>query len=134
MTPDKNGHLNLLPDTAAMHGKVKAEGQGNNRNIGFWDNAQDWVSWDKVKITRPGRYRVSAQLAALQDGAEFTIDIAGQTLNGKAPNTGAWTKYQTVALGEVTINEPGTIAVTVRPNAAAWKAINLRFIELIPEN
>lgn len=131
VTADNNGVLNLIVDKAEMHGgQVKTEGSGNNQNIGFWDKSDEWVSWDKVNITQPGTYKISAQIAATNAGAGFTIEIAGQTLKATAPNTDDWTKYQTVDLGEVKINEAGTFVLSVRPDVATWKAINLRGIHL----
>lgn len=131
IAPDKNGVLNLGADKAEMHGgQVKTEGNGNNLNIGFWDKSDDWVSWDKVKITQPGTYKVSAQIAAMGDNSGFSLEIGGQTLKATAPNTGDWTKYQTVELGQVEIKDAGTLAVNVRPDAATWKPINLRSIQL----
>lgn len=49
VSPDAQGDYLLLPDDANLHGdQIKTEAQGGQPNIGFWDNATDWVSW-KVK-------------------------------------------------------------------------------------
>ena len=133
VAPDKDGVLKLSVDKADLHGeKLNLEGPDNRRNIGFWDNASDWVSWDKVKIERAGKYRVSAEIAAVNDSAQLMVKIAGQTLNLKAINTGDWTKYQIVELGEINIAQAGTIAVEMRPNAQDWHAVNVRGLRLTP--
>ena len=133
VAPDKDGVLNLSASKADMHGEqVNVEGAEGKLNIGFWDKPGEWVSWDKVKIEKPGKYRVSAEIAAINDRAQLTVKIAGQTLNLKAINTGAWTKYQIVEIGEVNFAQAGTMAIEVRPNAQDWHAINLRGLRLVP--
>lgn len=74
---------------------------------------------------------MTARLATIHDGAEFVIEVAGQKLEGKAPNTGAWETYQNLALGKVAFKQAGKVALTIRPrDAARWKPINLASIQL----
>ena len=55
----------LLANVHALpHGeKINHENQGGQPNIGFWDNAQEWVSW-KVNFKAAGKFRVTASCAA----------------------------------------------------------------------
>ncbi len=84
---DAKGSFNLAADLAELHGdQIKQESQGGQPNIGFWDKGDEYVSW-KVKLDKPGIFKVTASCATLHADAEFTIDIGGQKLNGKASQT-----------------------------------------------
>lgn len=133
VAPDANGVLTLDADKADLHGDVLGvEGEKGQRNLGNWRNAQEWASWAKVKIERPGTYRVSADVAGQSDSGQIALKIAGQTLNIKAVNTGGWQKYQRVELGEVKIEQAGMITVEARPVAEGWQAFNLSNVRLTP--
>jgi alpha-L-fucosidase len=131
--PDASGTLTLAADAAELHGdQIKVEERGGAANVGFWDRGSDWISW-RASVAKPGRYRVSAALAAVVPGAPFVVDVGGQTLPGAAPNTGAWDQFQTVDLGEIEIKQPGDLTIALRPrDPAAWKPINLRGVVLRP--
>ena len=62
---DAKGNFTLAPDDAELHGdQIKVEAQGGQPNIGFWDKAEDWVSW-KVKFDKPGTSTVSASCSTI---------------------------------------------------------------------
>lgn len=127
------GVLNLDPGLAELHGEtIQTEAKDGILNIGYWFNPADSVSWT-VTVPSPATYRVSASIATLSDGAEFTIQAGSQTVSGTAPNTGDWAKFKTIDLGTLKLDTRGDILVSVRPkDAATWKAINLRWIVLTP--
>jgi hypothetical protein len=128
--PDNRGTFALSPDLAELHGSLRTEERGGITNIGFWNNANDWASWT-LDVPHPGIYEVSARVATTNDGAEFAIEVGGQKLEGKAPQTGAWDRYQNVSLGKVTLEQAGRVTMTIRPrDAAHWKPINLASIQL----
>ncbi len=131
IAPDGRGRLVLSPDDASFHGgRMAAENKGGQPNIGFWDNAGDWASW-KVRFDRPGRYAVRTASAALHDGGEFVVQIAGQELVGRPAKTGSWDMFAGVNLGIVEIKSAGEQTVTIRArNPARWRAINVRAIRL----
>lgn len=134
LAADAEGVFRLTADDVDLHGEqIKVEQKGSRTNIGFWDKANEWVSW-KADVAKAGRFKVSAQVATVHKGAEFTVELAGQKLVGKPLPTSAWDKYSTVDLGTVEIKQPGIQTVSVRPNAAAWKAINLIGLTLKPAN
>ena len=130
---EPNGSYTLGADAADLHGdQIKQEAQGGQPNIGFWDKADEWVSW-KVKVEKAGTYKVSASTATVNGEAEFVVEAAGQQLTGKAPQTGDWAEFRETDVGELKIEQPGDQTLKVRPkDAATWKAINLRFIKLTP--
>jgi alpha-L-fucosidase len=128
--PDNRGTFALSPDLAELHGGLRTEERAGIPNIGFWNNANDWASWT-LDVPQPGVYQVSASMAATHGDGDFVIEVAGQKLQGKAPNTGAWEKYQKVPLGKVTFEQAGKVTLTIRPSDPAhWKAINVASIQL----
>jgi alpha-L-fucosidase len=131
--PDSKGTYTLGADAADLHGdQIKQEAQGGQPNIGFWDKPDEWVSW-KMKVEKPGAYKVSASTASLNDGVEFVVEVAGQQLTGKVPQTGNWSEFHETAVGQLKLDQPGDQTLKVRPkDAATWKAINLRCLKLTP--
>jgi alpha-L-fucosidase len=131
--PEANGSYTLGADAAELHGdQIKQESQGGQPNIGFWDKADEWVSW-KVKFPKPGTYKVSANTASPNGDVEFVVEAASQQLPGKTTQTGSWTEFRETDVGQLKIEQPGDQTIKVRPkDAASWKAINLRFIKLAP--
>ena len=129
--PDAGGNFTLGAEDAEMHGEgVKTENQGGQPNIGFWDNAQDWVSW-KVKFKEPGSFKVSASCAAANRDSALAVEIAGQKVEAKVPATGAWDKFTTIELGAIEVREAREQTVKVRPrDPQAWSPVNLRWVKL----
>jgi alpha-L-fucosidase len=124
--PDAAGNVELLPDTGEMHGGLKAENQGGQPNIGFWDNPEDYVSW-KVDFKQAGRFKVTALCATINAQSEFVVEVAGQKLAGTVQRTGTWADFKPVEAGTIEVKKAGKQEVAVRPkDAASWKAINLQ--------
>ena len=100
--------------------------------IGYWDNATDWVSWS-VPHLDPGDYTISARAASPDGGREFTVKIAGQQWFGSTAKTKAWDEFTDVPLGIVHITQPGPSAVEFHPRSAGhWGPTNLSAIRLMP--
>ena len=129
--PGADGGFTLPADLAEMHGSgVRVEQRQDEANIGFWDSAQDWVSW-KVKFPAAGTYEVTARCATTVGPTELVVEMAGKELVGKVPRTPSWDDYETVALGKAQVTQAGEAVVKVRPrDAATWKAVNLRRVSL----
>lgn len=133
LRPDAKGVLTLGADMADLQGhRIKIENQGGPPNIGFWDNGNEWVSW-KVAFPQSGTFKLTACCSALSDQAEFVVEIAGQQVCAKAPQTGSWTRFQNVDLGRIQIKQAGEQTVKIRPkDAKTWKAMNLRSVTVSP--
>ena len=134
MTPaveaDSSGNLNLVPDSADLHGsQLQVEEKGGSPNIGFWDKASESVSW---KVNLPaGKYTVSASIASVFEGGKFAVTMPDMAADGTAPNTGSWDIFKEVSLGEVEISHGGVQNVTIHSlDEKSWKAINLRWVKL----
>ncbi len=146
---DANGVLRLAAPDAELHGGVQYEPGAGHDNLGYWINPADWAEWP-VKITQPGTFTVTAEIAALGSGS-FTVEAyeakqlatallsrtkpalpSQQSVAGTAPNTGDYGKYRTVTLGTLTVPEAGSASVSVHPVAAGWQPMNLRSLTLTP--
>ena len=130
---EANGSYTLGADSAELHGsQIKQETQGSQPNIGFWDKADEWVSW-KVKFPKAGTYKVSASAASPNGDVEFILETASYQIPAKTTQTGSWSEFRETDIGQLKIEQSGDQTIKVRPkDAASWKAINLRFIKLSP--
>ena len=122
--------LHLAAADAVKHGLVRYEAGGDRDNLGYWDNPADWVEWSVV-ITMPGKFHVTAQIAAPVVEA-FTITAGGQSVKGHAPDTGNFTTFQSVDLGTLAITQTGRVWISVHPVADGWKWMNLKSLTLTP--
>ena len=134
VSPAADGSLALTAEAAEPHGGVQAEMRVGEVNLGYWNNPQDWVSW-QAKLTRPGKYHVTAQTASPNPDVPVALEAGGISLTGKALRTASHDDYATLDFGTLEIEQPGLQTIKVRPaDAAAWKPINLRGVLFQPEN
>jgi len=133
ITPDSKNRLIFSADDATLHGEnLKLEEQGGKPDIGFWDKGDEWVSW-RAKNVKPGVYAASVVTATLSGEAKFTVEIGDQRIASGPPASGGWDKFSTTSLGMVEIKQAGDLDVKVRAtDPAAWQAINLNSVRLIP--
>jgi alpha-L-fucosidase len=131
--PDAKGNVILSATNAELHGVgIQLETQGGLPDIGFWTSGDEWVFW-KAQFPKAGAFKVSATLAAMDADADFVVEVGGQSINGQAPVTGGWDKFQTIELGQIKIKLPGELVVKVRAqDAVDWKPINLNSVRLTP--
>ena len=131
IAPDDKGQLTFMADDATLHGQaIKLEEQGGLSDIGYWDKADEWVSWT-AHIAKAGTYKVSATIAAANGPAEFVIGVGDKTLAAQSPQTSGWDQFSTTDLGEIRVSQPGDLTVNVRAkDGASWKPINLNSVRL----
>ena len=111
--PEAKGGFRLDANDAELHGAaIKVESRGVHTNIGYWEKATDWASWN-VHFDQPGTYQVHLDLSTL-GGAVYVVEIGDQALAGKARPTGNWDKFQSSTAGRIEITAPGVRAVKVR--------------------
>jgi alpha-L-fucosidase len=129
----KDGSIDLHARFAVVHGKTaRYEHGGGKDNIGFWTDANDWVSWDFV-VERGGTFQVEITYACDKGtgGSEFVVEVAGQKLTGVVEETGSWTNFVTKPLGTVTL-QPGRYTLAVRPLKKPGMAVmNLQRVKLL---
>ncbi len=133
VTPDAQGHLNFNAEDAALHGQqLQVEERGGKSNIGFWDKADEWIAWD-ARGAKPGKYQITANIAAGAGDTELAVEAAGQTLTAKVAGTAGWDAFATTDVGGVDVGSTGAFTLKVRAkDAATWRAINLRSLSLVP--
>ncbi len=133
INPDSNGVLNLLPDSAEVHGtSVHVEEKDGIPNLGYWDSASEFVTW-KVKFPKAGKYMVTVSTATVNDGSQYLVKVAGNVLGGSVANSGAWDVFKETQVGEISVTEAGEKTVAFQPkDEKSWKALNLRWLKLKP--
>lgn len=133
ITPRPDGSFPLDADTADLHGShIRIEQRAGKSNIGFWDRPDESVSWT-LRIPGPARYRARLECAAAAGSSRISLQTETQTLTADIPATRSWDEFQTVELGILTFDRPGTHKVELKPaNAAAWRPVNVRILQLTP--
>lgn len=130
--PGADGKIILTPADAETHGSLKVEEADGKENLGYWNNKNDWVSW-QVQLPKAGRYQVSAECAASEGASELTLEGVGQKLTAPVGATKSWKEYRPVTFGTLEIKQAGAQEIRVRYGTpSAWKAVNLRDITLTP--
>ncbi len=131
VAPDAEGNLTLEAAEAELHGEqVRIEQRVERPNIGYWDSAEDWVSWT-IKVSEPGTYTLTARCAAAAGATEFLVELNGQALEGEVPQTSSWDDYVEAKLGTLELRTPGNHVLKVRPReAATWKPMNLLLVRM----
>ncbi len=109
----------------------QVESKNGQPNIGYWLNPAATVSWT-FKVTQPGKFVVSAPVAALSGSSQLSIQVGDQTIEATAPDTGDYAKFKTADFGTITLGKVGEYKLTVRPAANHWSPINLRTVTLKP--
>jgi hypothetical protein len=133
ITPDAQGRILLSPERADVVGNVRSEQRSGQPSFGFWDNAEDTVSWT-IRFPTAGKYKVQTACASVRGEIGFVVEVGQQTLSGVAGRTGSWDDFAEVDLGILTAEEPGDVLVRVRPaDPARWQPINMRTITLTPQ-
>jgi alpha-L-fucosidase len=130
--PDAQGTLLLKADEADLHGsQIQVEDRGGQPNVGFWDKADESVSW-KVKTSRGGKYRLTASIATVHEAAVVKVDVAGKAIELHPKPTGAWEKFADTEAVEVALLEGEQVVKVGARDPASWKAVNLRSLKLVP--
>lgn len=129
--PGSDGTLLLNADAAELNGsKLGVESRGGQSSIGFWDDPQEWVSW-QVQFAQPGVYEAAARYAAAKGDAQVVIEAGGPSLEATLSKTASWDDFQYIGLGRLEVSRPGRGVVKVRPlNARSWKPANVSFLTL----
>lgn len=124
-----NGDIDLKAIDAMVKGHAGYE--SDKDCIGFWTNQSDTVEWEFDAVR--SEVEVEIELAAPDDsaGANYEIQVSGQTLKGTVPKTGGWSNFVKVKLGKVSIVAPGKTKLLVKPlSKPGLGVMNLRAIRL----
>ena len=122
--------LSLNAALATTHGAVAVEASGGKENLGFWDNPDDYVSWE-AEIPAAGEYEVLAIASAQSFPTECDVVIGKLHVAGSVAATGGWGNYTDLNFGKVKIAKAGRTTITVKAlRHDSWKPMNLRAIIL----
>jgi alpha-L-fucosidase len=131
--PSKDGTIVLSAAQAAIHGtSPQLETKNDGDDIGYWDSAADYVSWE-FDTPSSGTYLVSVSYSCARSaaGSAFIVEAAGQSLTGTSESTGSWDSFAVHILGTLTFAQTGRQTLAFKPQAAPpWKAVGLRSITL----
>ncbi len=129
--PESPGVPKLAAAQAIIHGEqMKYEAGPDRDNLGYWANPSDWAEWE-LQVERPGRFKVAAEIAALAS-SRFQVLLGDRELEGSAPSTGDYGRFQKVEIGTVEVPAAGKTSLAVRPVPEGWQPMNLRSVELVP--
>ncbi len=158
---DRN--LTLEPNEACLHSNsettLKVEMKDGKENIGNWLRDKSWIYWE-FRISTPGRFKLSTEIAAVRDGA-FTFQLK-DIQKTEAPkraaedghqifvadefaalpgydkhevafaSTGDENTFVPLELGMLEITRPGVCVLEIRPVKNHWDCTRLRAISLTP--
>ena len=127
---ESDGSMRLMASEAELRGGLQYESGGGKDNIGYWTNPADTTSWT-FKVDRPGKFKVSAEIAAEAAG-KFEVIVGEQKVPGTAPATQDYTKFKRTNLTGTLDIAAGSATLTVKPVAEGWQPMNLRSVQLAP--
>jgi alpha-L-fucosidase len=128
---DYDGSIVLPAADARLHGSdIQYESGAQRDNLGFWTNPDDWADWE-VNVTRPGKFDVTAEIAAL-DKASIELTAGNNKTVGVAAATGDYGRFRVARLGTIEIPSAGKVTFAVHPVKDGWHPINLKAIRLKP--
>ena len=121
----------LGPSAADLHGeKIRVQQRHDDEFIAAWDRPEDWAEWPLL-LPPATTYDVQVVCSAAAGETQFTLEMAGTKLSGKAKRTRSWFDYQTLPLGTIRVAEGGKHNLVLRAGAPqAWKPLNIREIRL----
>ena len=128
-----DGRVFLTARDATIHGK-KLRYEHEKNTLGYWFNADDWVSWD-FEITRPGKLIVDLDQSCGADsgGSHYTVEVGEQKLKDKVQETGTFRQFRLRRLGTLQFDKPGVYTLSVRPHDKPHLAVmDLRAVTLTP--
>ena len=132
-----DGSVILSARDATIHG-TKLRYEIAKSTLGYWSNADDWVSWE-FEITKPGELFVDLTQSCGADsaGSHYTVEVADKKLKDKVQATGSFRLFRPRRLGTMQFEKPGlyTLAVRVqdKPQLAVMDLRSIRLSPLKPE-
>ena len=128
------GLLRLDAMSAALfgHGMHFDAIDGEGERIIGWSTDRDAARW-VAQLVEPGTYEVTVIQSCPERfaGGAFEVDVGGVALAGQVAVTSSWSDLQRLAVGRVTVEEPGSVDITFRPSGVPTAPfVALQAIEL----
>ncbi|MCX5685030.1 MAG: alpha-L-fucosidase [Planctomycetota bacterium] len=127
-----DGKISLRWNDAELHGgKIKAE--PDKDAIGFWTDANDWVSWD-VTVDKPGTFEATVTYATGQGcgGAQAVLSAGDAEIAFKTRETGTWTTFADEKVGSLKIAQAGKVTIALKAKSVRGGVMNLKAVDLKP--
>ena len=70
-------------------------------------------------LKQPGKYKVTASIAALSGDALAVVEAASRTVELNPSAAGSWDKFSEIEAGTIEVSHPGEQTVKVRPRDAS---------------
>jgi len=122
-------------DSVKVHKKTERFGpydKNKEKRIGYWQNKEDWVHWE-FEASKPGIYAVWMDYSHQGSGSTFVIELGGQKLQVKVPDTGNWDKFRQESVGMINIDRAGKHTLAIKPvNITGGGLMDLRSVTLKP--
>jgi alpha-L-fucosidase len=131
LAADKPNALKAI--SAQTVGSLRYESEKDKDCIGYWTNAKDYVAW-RVRSPQAATYTVELTYACDKGsgGSEFAVMVGNQKVSGKIQETGSWTNFVIVPLGQLQV-PAGDVEIVVKPIFKPGLAVmNLRQVVLKP--
>ena len=124
LTPAEDGSLQLMAkDATTWSENMRYEPKAEKNCLGYWTEKDDFAEWE-FTVTKPGKYAVTVhQGCGAGGGSKVAVLLGEQKLNFTVKDTGGFQKWAPVDAGEVTITQPGTYRLMVKPETKSGKAI-----------
>lgn len=124
--------ITLPADRALLDGsQLDLETKTSKANIGFWDNPEESIHW-LLKIPRAGTYGVQGEFASMSSSSSLKVEVGGEFLFFKVPQTGSWDTPKTVKAGTISFAKPGVYHLVLSAQKQAWRAVNVWGLQLLP--
>jgi alpha-L-fucosidase len=132
---DEHGEVRLTAVDADVQSQQnttpRVEGEGRDAHIGYWTEPDAWLRF-KFQIATPGEFDVTLSTASRSGGSELQLEVAGQTLTMKVPDSGDYQQFKRAKAGRIKLDQPGVYELDVRPVRDGWHPVNLRSVRLAP--
>lgn len=133
----KSGEVLCHSRDVTIHGvKVQYEPKPEKNTVGYWVNAEDWVSWD-FTVDKPGRFNVEVLQGCGKGhgGSEVAVWVGSQKLEFTVEDTGHFQNFKPRVIGTVEIAAPGVSTLKIIPiNKKSVAVMDVRQVRLIPVN
>lgn len=104
-------------EAAAVAAQIDGDGAVREaQNVGYYSDPETRLVWN-LRVERPGRYRLSIELAAPEDqaGSEFQVEVGDAVFAGLVGATGGWQEYRSVELGTLRLEPTERLQVRFVP-------------------
>jgi hypothetical protein len=131
-----DGSLRLIAEDAVITGTgITLVKRGNLKSLANWQNPADVPRW-KVRVDKPGNYRIEVRSASASSGdCQFQVQAGDQRVVASLASTGSWSSFHLTTIGVIALSKAGDGEITAgAADAKAWRAINLAEIQLHPTN